>query len=425
MTPSPFQSFEQASALIHNGDVIVTAMAACEPQVFYQNSLQLCQNRQNLTIYCANPSRSYEVFTDDSLEGRVEIRPMFLTENIRYHQTKSHVHYIPQHLSQWTANIKQGKPVDVFWGCCSLPDPRGFVSIGPSNCYEFEVIRHARNVVLEVNPQIPFTYGATCISLDNVTALLQADYPLPTYRSPAPDRIDQLIAAHVAKLVPDGATIQLGIGSIPNAIAHELRTKEDLGVHTEMINDAILQLMQVGTINGRQKTLWPEKVVGAFAYGSEELYRFLDHNPFIEFHPASVVNDSYRIGRNHRMISINSAVEVDITGQVCSESIGHLELSGVGGATDTHLGAQRSEGGRGIIALKSITKSGHPKIVFELQPGAKVSISRNDVDTIVTENGVAELKGQTVAERARRLIAIAHPSTQEQLYRLSKEHGYI
>jgi acyl-CoA hydrolase len=179
-------------------------------------------------------------------------------------------------------------------------------------------------------------------------------------------------------------------------------------------------------ITGRRKSIWPRKIVGAFAYGSKKLYEFIRENPLVEIHPASVVNDPYRIGRNYKMISINSAVEIDITGQVCSESLGHRELSGVGGAADTHIGAQRSEGGRGIIALPSTTKDGtNSKIVSTLQPGAKVSISRNDVDTVVTEFGVACLKGLTVPERIRAMISIAHPRFRDGLLDQAKTLLYL
>jgi acyl-CoA hydrolase len=193
-----------------------------------------------------------------------------------------------------------------------------------------------------------------------------------------------------------------------------------------MINDAIMHLYQAGAIDGSRKTLWPGKIIGAFVYGSERLYKFLDHNPEIELHPASVVNERSTIARNFKMTSINTAVEIDLTGQVCSESVGHGEITGVGGASDTHVGAQQSRGGRGIIALRSTTKDGlTSKIVFGLAPGAKVSISRNDIDTVITENGIAELAGKNARERAKAMIAIAHPDFRDQLLHDAKRDGYI
>lgn len=418
-------SLEEAFSWLKNGDTVVTAMACAEPQRFFQNAGPHIKQLEQIKLYCANPTQPYEMFQDDSFQKHIELRTMFLTASVRDLQDKSHVQYIPQHLSQWASNILSQGEVDLFWGSCSLPDERGFVSLGPANCYEYDMLRRAKKVVLEANPNIPFTHGTTCIPLGMIDGLVQSQAKLPTYKFPEPDETDRKIASYVAEIVPDEATIQLGIGSIPNALVLALKNKKNLGIHTEMINDAILDLFRLGVVTGQAKSIWPNKIIGAFAYGSQDLYNFLDQNPLVELHSASIVNDPYRIGRNHKMTSINTAVEVDITGQVCSESIGHLELSGVGGATDTHVGAQRSEGGRGIIALKSMTKKGLSKIVPELKPGAKVSISRNDVDTIITEFGIAQLKGQTVSQRSERLIAISHPSVREELRSKAKQFGYL
>ncbi|MCB9228864.1 MAG: 4-hydroxybutyrate--acetyl-CoA CoA transferase [Deltaproteobacteria bacterium] len=406
--------------------VVVTAMAASEPGGFFSGVHQVLQDCTGVVIWCANPSRSYEVFHDQSLDGRVELRPLFLTASVRDHQSQPHVHYVPQHLSQWVRNILFRCPkIDLFWGSCSVPDSRGFVSLGPGVCYEAELLRKAEHVVLEINPAIPFTHGATTVPLRMVSAFVERSGPLPESLWKQPDEEDQKIAAFVADLIQDGSTLQLGIGSIPDALTDALMNKKHLGIHTEMINNSIQKLIEAGVVDGSQKTIWPDKVVGSFAFGTAELYQFLDRNPVIELHPASVVVDPWRIGRNHRMVSVNSAVEIDMTGQVCSESIGHLELSGIGGAFDTHTGAQRSPDGRGIIALKSTTRQGVSKIVSELQPGAKVSISRNDLDTVVTEYGVAELKGRSVAARAEQLIAVAHPSFRDQLRYSARKNGYL
>jgi acyl-CoA hydrolase len=316
--------------------------------------------------------------------------------------------------------------IDIFWGSCTLPDQNGFVSLGLNAVYESEIIHKAKVVILEMNPQMPFTYGATLFPANKIHYVINQDLPPPAHISPAPGPEEEQIGSYVADLVSHGSTIQLGIGAIPNAIGQSLANHKNLGVHTEMINDAFMELYLSGVITGRQKSIWPRKIVGAFAYGSRALYDFVRENPVVEIHPASVVNDPYRIGRNNKMISLNSAVEVDLTGQVCSESVGHTELSGVGGAADTHIGAQRSSGGRGIIAIGSTMKNGsRSKIVSTLQPGAKVSISRNDVDTIVTEFGVAQLKGKTVPERIREMIRIAHPQFRDVLLKEAKDLAYI
>jgi acyl-CoA hydrolase len=419
-------SLDEALSVIKSGSIVVTAMAAAEPQALFERLGCHCAGLRDVVVHCANPSRDYECFTRNDLLGRLELRVMFLTSRVRQLQGHGRVHYVPQHLSQWVRNLTRRGTVDVFWGSCSTPDARGFVSLGPGACYEPEVLRSARVVVLEMNPNIPVTSGATHVPLSWVTHLVASEATLPALERAAPDAIDRRIAAHIAGLVPDGSTIQLGIGGIPNAVGEALRSRRDLGIHTEMINDSMMDLYLAGAVTGRRKTIWPGKIVGSFVYGTRALYDFVHSNPAVELQPASVVNDPVRIGRNYRMVSINTAVEVDITGQVCSESIGHSELSGVGGATDTHVGAQRSEGGRGIVALRASTKDGKgSKIVFELKPGAKVSISRNDVDTVVTEHGIAELAGKTVAERARALIAVAAPEFRERLLADAREVGYV
>jgi acyl-CoA hydrolase len=408
---------DEAFSLIESGNTIVTAMAAAEPRIFWSTAHEKIKDLSDVKLFCANPSRPWPLIANDDMKSSIEIIVMFLTGAMRKLQGRGFVHYMPQHLSHWSRNLTGRKDgVDIFWGTCSQPDERGFVSLGTSNCYESEILRAARHVVLEINPNMPQTYGATEVSIDEVDFFLSSDHQLPVVESAVSSSVDEQIADHIVSLIEDGSTLQLGIGGIPNAVGKKLRSLKDLGIHTEMINDAIMDLYLNGVVTGRSKTIWPRKIVGAFAYGSKELYEFIRNNPIIELHPASVVNDPYRIGRNHKMVSINTAVEIDLTGQVCSESVGHLELSGVGGASETHIGAQRSHGGRGIIALGSTAKNGEvSKIVTSLQQGAKVSISRNDVDTVVTEFGVAHLVGKSAPERIREMVRIAHPKFRDQL----------
>lgn len=420
-----YRSLSELMAKIESGCTLVTSMAASEPYGFYSEIHNYIKRKENIKVYCANPTEPYEVFLDESCSDHIELRPMFLTSSVKIHQQKSHVHYIPQHLSQWVSNLRREGDIDIFWGSCSLPDERGFASLGPSVCYESECVKAAKMVILEVNPKLPVTYGSTFVPIKQVDYLYLNEHSVPEVSMQASSSQAVKIAENVADLVPDGATLQLGIGSIPNALSEVLLDKKELGIHTEVINDAIFKLAKAGVITGRHKSIWPDKIVGSFAIGTTELYDFMNGNPAVELYPASVVNDPIRVGRNHKMTSINTAVEIDITGQVCSESIGHLELSGVGGATDTHVGAQKSQGGRGIIALDSLTKKGKSKIVLELKPGAKVSISRNDIDTVVTEYGIASLRGKTVADRAKNLISIAHPSVRDELRFSAKEVGYL
>jgi acyl-CoA hydrolase len=415
---------------IKSSSTIVTAMAAAEPQSFFSNLHHRAKALKDVVVVCANPSKVYPCFNSTEMATHLRFEVMFLTSAVRSLQGADFLHYVPQHLSQWTRNLLKGQPIDVFWGSCSVPDSRGLVSLGPGCVYESEILRNARAVVLEINKNIPVTTGGTLVRVSDVSCFVESHSPLPTIESVIPGVTDKRIAQYVADLISDGSTIQLGIGGIPNAVALELRSKKDLGVHTEMINDAMKDLFLSGVITGKRKSLWPDKIVGAFAYGSKDLYDFINHNPLVELHPASIVNDPYRIGRNYKMTSINTAVEIDITGQICSESVGHQQLSGVGGAFDTHVGAQRSDGGRGIIAMhstgtKSATQEVFSKIAFTLKPGAKVSISRNDVDTVITEYGVAMLRGQSVAERARALISISHPQFRDELTHSAKTFRYL
>lgn len=405
---------------------LVASMAAAEPSAFFENIHGRHKSFSGLRIHCANPTKNYPCFSDTAHSSNVNYNVMFLTSAVRQSQGHNLVHYVPQHLSRWSQNLTRRHEVDVFWGSCSLPTKNGFVSLGVNACYEPDMLRKAKCVVLEVNPLMPVVYGDTFVPIDAVDYFIQHEHQLPVLSCDAPDRLDMNIAQHISELIPNGATIQLGIGAIPDAVGSQLTHKRDLGIHTELFTESMKKLYESGVINGSSKTIWPRKMVATFIYGSEELYAFAAENPALELHPASIINDPNRICRNHRMISINTAVEVDITGQVCSESVGHRELSGVGGAADTHIGAQRSEQGRGIIALKSMTSDNkNSKIVFELKPGAKVTISRNDTDTVVTEYGVAELIGLSVAERAKALIAISHPTVRDELYFKAKNAGYI
>lgn len=416
---------EDAPGLLQGRQTVVTAMAAAEPFTFYQGLADRARELTGLKVFGANPSREWPCFQDPALAGRLELVVLFFTGPVRRVQTGAVVTYLPAHLSRWARTILAAGPVDVFWGSCSPPDRHGFVNLGPSACYESEVARQARCVVLEVNPQIPATYGCTSLPASEVDHFIEVDHPLPAAEAAPVGDEERLIGAHVAGLIENGSTIQLGIGAIPNAVGEALRGHRDLGVHTELITESMMDLYERGVITGASKSLWPGKMVGAFVLGTDRLYRFVDRNPAIEMQPASVTNDRWLLGRNHRMVSVNSAVEIDVTGQVCSESVGHREVSGVGGAADTHVGAQRSEGGRGIIAVRSLGPGGRSKLVFELTPGAKVSISRNDVDTVITEYGIAHLAGRSVSERVRALIGIAHPTVRADLEAAAKRERYL
>jgi len=429
---------KEAIELVCSDMAVVVSHASGEARHFYEHIHERAKSVSGVNVYGANPSRPYQCFSELDLSAHINFDLTFLNKSIRQSRNIPHVHYTPGHMSQWarhiikSANRKKkdlttdGKVIDIFWGSCSAPDENGHVSLGLNAVYESELIHRAKIVILEMNPHMPFTYGATLFPVDRIDFVIDQAEPPPTHHSAAPSNEEIRIGNFVAELVVNGSTIQLGIGGIPNAVGQSMAGHRHLGVHTEMINDAIMSLRKSGAIDGSAKTLWKDKIIAAFAYGSSELYQFLHKNPEIELHPASLINGRSMIAQNHKMTSINTAVEIDLTGQVCSESIGHNEISGTGGASDTHVGAQFSPGGRGIIALRSTAKDGiMSKIVCGLSPGAKVSIHRNDVDTIVTEYGIAELSGKNASERARSLIAIAHPKFRDELTYAAKKVGYL
>lgn len=259
--------------------------------------------------------------------------------------------------------------------------------------------------------------------IDNV---VENHVPLFQFLPAPPSEAEQAIGGHIADLIEDGATLQLGIGGIPNAITAFLHNRRDLGIHTEMFTDGMVDLYEAGIVTNRRKTLWPGKMVGAFALGTQKLYDFIDNNIGVEFQQGRVTNDPFVIGKNHKMVSVNTALQVDIFGQVCSQSIGYRHFSGTGGQLDTHRGAQLSPGGRGIIALRSTAKDGAiSTIVPILSEGAEVTVPSQDVDTIVTEHGVAELRGRSVRDRMEALIKIAHPNFREWLREEAHRLGIV
>ncbi len=326
------------------------------------------------------------------------------------------VTYIPNNLHlAGTDKLQNDKP-DIYWGIASPMDKHGYLTLSLSVVYEKEMVENVDKIVLEVNPNAPRTYGDTQIHISEVDHIIEVDYPIPTIMNATPTKEDELIAGHIADLIDDGATLQLGIGGIPNAVASFLEHKHDLGIHTEMLTQGMIELLNKGVITNKKKTLWPGKMVCTFGLGEKSMYDFVDDNPGILFLRGKYVNDPYVIAQNDKMVSINTALMVDLTGQVASESIGFKHYSGTGGQLDTHRGASMAKDGKGIIALHSTAKDGKiSKIVPFLPEGTGVTVPRQDVDWIVTEYGAVHLKGKSLRERARLLISIADPAFREEL----------
>lgn len=352
---------------------------------------------------------------DPSLSGHLHDISWFIGQNTRKYVESGQASYLPLFLSDIPAFVEKDLPLDYALIQVSPPDRHGFVSLGASVEAALTAINKARVVVAAVNPRVPRTLGSAEIPVSVISYGIWNAQPL---YAPGPARKDSVrreIAARVADLIPDRATLQLGIGAIPDLVLSLLTNHRDLGIHSEMISDSVVPLVQQGVITGRYKAVDRGRLVCTFAFGSQALYDFMDNNPAIAMRPVDYTNDTAIIRRQPRMISINSAVQVDLTGQVAAESVGGRMLSGVGGQMDFVRGASLSPGGFSVIALPSRTSAGEPRIVPTLYPGAAVTTTRNHVQFVVTEYGVANLHGLSLARRAQQLINLAHPDDRDAL----------
>jgi acyl-CoA hydrolase/GNAT superfamily N-acetyltransferase len=359
--------------------------------------------------------------------GSLRRNTFFVGGSTREAVAEGRADYTPVCSSELPGLFRKGKlRVDVALVQVTPPDRHGYVSLGVSVDVTKAAVECAKLVIAEVNPRMPRTLGDSFIAVDAIDALVEHDSPVIEYRPAPPDEEAQRIGENIAKLVHDGATIQIGIGTIPKAAVYALKDKRDLGVHTEMFSDWLLELVRCGAITNRKKTLHRGKVVASFCMGSRELYDFIDNNPMVEFRPSEYTNDPFVIGQNDSMMSINTALEIDLTGQVCSDSLGHQFYSGIGGQVDFVRGAARSRGGLPIIALPSTARDGSiSRIVPQLSPGAGVVTTRASARMVVTEWGHADLFGKTIRERALSLIQIAHPKFREQLLKDAKEMNFV
>ncbi|MFN2144014.1 MAG: ABC transporter substrate-binding protein [Anaerolineales bacterium] len=408
-------SIPEAVGMVQSHHVIGTSMAAAEPVGLLTELGKHRSRIHDVNVWVCLPLRQYDFVIKPEMAGHFFVENWFYGAPDRAVHPEGRISYIPNnlHAASKVRLEAAGNHLDVFWGTATPPDERGYMSLSTSLVVEKMLMEAADVVVLEVNEHCPWTLGDTQVHVSEVDYLVENHTPLFELPAAPPSDWEQMIGGHIAELIEDGATLQLGIGGIPNAITAFLLERRDLGVHTEMFTDGMVDLYNAGVVTGRKKTLYPGKMVGAFALGSQKLYDFVDKNLGVEFQQGKVTNDPYIIGRNYKMVSVNTALQVDINGQVCSQSIGPRHYSGTGGQLDTHRGAQLSEGGRGIIALHSTAKGGKiSTIVPVLAEGAEVTIPGQDVDTIVTEFGIARLRGLNVKDRMEALIKIAHPDFQ-------------
>jgi acyl-CoA hydrolase len=327
------------------------------------------------------------------------------------------VDFIPTHFSDAPRLIEQGRiAADVVIAMASPMDADGLFAIGVSPDYTMATIGRARAVVLEVNPNVPYSYGNCHVHVSRVSAIVLSDGPLLEAAPPRVGPVQQAIGAYVAELVEDGSTLQLGYGGVSDAVGTQLTCKRDLGIHSEMIGDTILRLVECGAVTNRRKSYLPGRMVATFALGSARLYRYMDRNAALEMHPADFTNDPWLASRNDNLVAINGTLQVDLLGQCGSESLGRSPYSGTGGQADFVQAANRSRGGKSILVLPSTARNDAvSRIVPTLADGTHVSTSKNDVDYVVTEHGVARLRGKSARRRARELIAIAHPDFRSDL----------
>ena len=354
----------------------------------------------------------------------------FIGKNLRDAIANGQADYTPMLLSEIPALFKYGKiHIDTALIQVSPPDQYGFCSYGVDVDIVKPIAEEAEYVVAEINPKMPRTLGDSFIHMDDIDAFVKADHNIIEFSYEDPDQVAKRIGEYVASLIEDGSTIQMGIGQIPNAVTAKLKDKKDLGVHTEVFSDGLVDLVKEGVVTCKEKTIHKGKIICSFVMGSRKLYDFVDDNPMVEFHPVDYVNDITIISQNRKQVAINAALSVDITGQVNSDSIGHRFYSGIGGQVDFVRGAGRAEEGKPIMVLPSTAKLPNgevvSRIVPDLQAGSGVVITRGDVHYVVTEWGIADLHGKSVRERALELINIAHPDFREQLLEKAKEWNYV
>ena len=390
--------------------------------VAYAHQVEDVEIDQALTVGAAT-------WSAPELEGHLRSNVMFIGHNMRRAVWDQRADFTPVLLSEFPTLFQAGLlPVDVAFVHLSPPDTHGFCSFSIETGLTKTPAESADRIVAQVNRQMPYIQGDTFIHVNDLDYIVEVDEPLDEFTMAATksDETIEQIATHIAELIPDGATLQMGIGAIPDSVLGYLEHKKDLGIHTELFSDGVMNLVEKGVITGAKKTLHPGKVIAGFVLGSKALYRWLDHNPIVELHRTDYVNDPCVVGRNYRQVAINGAIEVDLTGQVCADSIGAKLYSGVGGQMDFIYGASRSQGGVPILALPSTVKQeAMSRIVPMLKPGAGVVTSRNHVHWIVTEFGAVNLYGQSIRERARALIGIAHPKFRDDLKREAEELGYL
>lgn len=411
----PYVSAEEAVACIRSEDRVFIHSVAAAPKCLIEAMTHRAPELRNVEVIHLH-TEGEAPYSRPEYSESFRVNALFVGANIRDALSAGRADYIPVFLSEIPALFTKGiLPLDVALIQVSPPDRHGFCSLGVSVDVSRAAVHCARHVIAQINQHMPRTHGDGLIHVNEINALVESHHPLPEMHPHVLTPEEKAIGQHCASLIEDGAALQMGIGAIPDAVLAALSTHKDLGIHTEMFSDGIIDLVNKGVITGEKKKIHPGKIVASFVMGSRQLYDFVDDNPLVALLDVAYVNNTAVIRKNPKVTAINSAIEVDFTGQVCADSIGTRQYSGVGGQMDFIRGASLSEGGKPIIALPSVTHRGESRIVPYLKQGAGVVTTRAHMHYVVTEYGVANLYGKNLGQRAQALIAIAHPQHREQL----------
>lgn len=406
-------SAQEAVKVIKSNDRVYLQAAAAVPQVLVNAMTERHEELRNVEV-CHLHVEGDAPYANPELRESFHVNSFFIGKNVRHTLSAGNGSYTPVFLSELPILFKRNIiDIDVALIHVSVPDKHGYCSLGVSVEATLAAIDNATTVIAQVNEQMPRTHGDGIIHISEIDMFVECNEPLPVHDLTQPTETEQKIGDFVAGLIEDRSTLQMGIGSIPNAVLTRLTNHKDLGLHTEMFSDGVIDLILKDVINGNHKSVNPGRALTTFLMGSKRLYDYVDDNPFVEMRECDYTNDVSVIRQNKNMVAINSAIEVDVTGQVCADSIGSRMFSGVGGQMDFIRAASLSEGGKAIIALPSITRKGISRIVPSLKPGAGVVTTRAHVHYVVTEYGVANLYGKTIKERVKALVNIAHPDHRE------------
>lgn len=415
-----------AVRLVRDGDTIIVPTGAGEPPRLLEALSEQRREFRDVKVSQILPLRKYAYYDPETAE-HVRHVAYFFGPASRASGQEGWSDYLPAYFSELPALIKRDlSPADVVFSVASPMDENGYFSLGLAADYTMAAVGKARAVVLEVNPNVPFAGGDCHVHISQVAGLIENDAPLPEVGLPKIGAVQEAIGKYVADLIPDGATLQIGYGGIPDAVVMQLTHKHDLGIHTEMIGDGIMTLVEAGAVTNRRKNCNPGKMLATFALGSKKLYQFMHRNPQLEMHPVDITNDPYLAGQNDKLISINATMQVDLIGQCGSETLGFTPVSGTGGQADFVRAANRSKGGKSFIVLPSTAKENSiSRIVPTLTPGTHVTTSKNDVSYVVSEYGIAQLRGKTAKQRAEALIGIAHPDFRAELREAARKMNLL